>query len=207
MQAIVLAGGAGTRLRSRVADRPKPMAPRAGRPFLEHLLDYWTRQGVSSFVLSLGHLAPAVVNHFGESYRGAGLVHSVENAPLGTGGGALLAASRLTEASPFLLLNGDTLFAVELPALKRAHEGGQAKVTRALVRQSGRLIGGGVYLLEDAGALRASGRKAGDAFSLESELLPILSSHGELHDVEFQAPFIDIGTPAEYDRFLAQTVH
>src|SRR5262245_17720256 len=114
--AIILAGGLGTRLREAVPDLPKPMAPVAGRPFLEHQLDLWIAQGVRRFVLAVGYRHEAIVQHFGASYRGATLEYSVETQPLGTGG-ALRQAAAMVGDERALLLNGDTWFDVPLPAL------------------------------------------------------------------------------------------
>src|SRR6266487_2600080 len=70
MEAIILAGGLGARLRDAVPDLPKAMAPINGRPFLEHQLDYWIQQGVGRFVLSVGYRHEAITAHFGAAYRG-----------------------------------------------------------------------------------------------------------------------------------------
>lgn len=83
--AVILAGGLGSRLRTAVENLPKPMAPVAGRPFLEYQLDYWIAQGVSHFLLSVGCCHEAILNHFGSSYRNAGLDYVIEDTPLGTG--------------------------------------------------------------------------------------------------------------------------
>lgn len=117
--AVILAGGLGTRLRSAVPDLPKPMAPIEGRPFLEYQLDYWIAQGIAHFVLAVGYRHEAISGHFGQQYRGARLDYVVEETPLGTGGGLLLALQRLPADQRFLLLNGDTYFAVQLPALEQ----------------------------------------------------------------------------------------
>ena len=95
MEAIILAGGLGTRLRPAVPNLPKPMAPVNGRPFLEHQIDYWIRQGVRRFVLSVGYMHEAIEGYFGASYRGAEIAYAVERSPLGTGGGLLLAMDDL----------------------------------------------------------------------------------------------------------------
>jgi D-glycero-alpha-D-manno-heptose 1-phosphate guanylyltransferase len=108
--AVILAGGLGTRLRSVVSDVPKPMAPVGGRPFLEYQLEYWINQGISRFVLSVGYRHEAITEHFGSRYKGVELEYAVEEQPLGTGGGLLLAAEKLKQDTPFLLLNGDTYF-------------------------------------------------------------------------------------------------
>ena len=115
--AIILAGGLGTRLRGVVPDLPKPMAPISGRPFLEHQIDYWIKQGVSHFVLSVGYRHEVIVDHFGNRYKDAELDYVIEKTPLGTGGGLLLAVEKVGKDEPFLLLNGDTYFAVNLKTL------------------------------------------------------------------------------------------
>ena len=115
--AIILAGGLGTRLRSAVTDLPKPMAPIGGRPFLEYQLDYWIAQGISRFVLSVGYQHEVIIDHFGTSYEGIELNFVIEETPLGTGGGLLLAAEKVGNDTPFLLLNGDTYFSVDLKTL------------------------------------------------------------------------------------------
>jgi D-glycero-alpha-D-manno-heptose 1-phosphate guanylyltransferase len=121
--AIILAGGLGTRLRSAVPDLPKPMAPIAGRPFLAYQLDYWIRQGVDRFVLSVGYRHESIMAYFGAAYRGIAVDYSVEQTPLGTGGGLLLALERLDGGQrPFLLLNGDTYFEVDLATLSAFHD-------------------------------------------------------------------------------------
>ena len=94
MEAIILAGGLGTRLRSVVADLPKAMAPVAGRPFLEHLLDFLVDAGFASAVLAVGYRADAIREHFGDRYRGLPLAYSVEGQPLGTGGAIRLAMNQ-----------------------------------------------------------------------------------------------------------------
>ena len=116
--AIILAGGLGTRLRSAVPDLPKPMAPIGGRPFLDHLLDYWIGQGINRFVLSVGYRHEMIIDHFGNNYKHAELDYVIEQEPMGTGGGFLLAAEKIGKNAPFLLLNGDT-FAVDLKALTK----------------------------------------------------------------------------------------
>ena len=86
MKAVVLAGGLGTRLRERVPELPKPMAPVAGRPFLAYVLDVLVRDGFDDIVLSVGYRWEAIRAHFGASYGGAAISYAVETAPLGTSG-------------------------------------------------------------------------------------------------------------------------
>src|SRR5512135_2259083 len=93
--AIILAGGLGTRLSGVVQDRPKPLAPINGRPFLEHQMDYWMAQGIRRFVLSVGFRREQIMQHFGTAYRGCVVEYAEEVVPLGTGGGLLMAEKRL----------------------------------------------------------------------------------------------------------------
>ena len=227
--AIVLAGGLGTRLRSAVPDLPKPMAPVAGRPFLEYQLDYWLGQGVSRFILSVGYGAEIIMAHFGRRYRDARIDYAIERTPLGTGGGLLLAAQQVEDNAPFLLLNGDTLFEVRLDALREFHAGHRSDWTFSLFRadEAGRYLGldvgadgsirsvrgskgeigalanGGVYLV-NPGPLAQAGFKAGDKVSLEDELLPAFqAAGGALFGTACGGKFIDIGVPADYHRAAA----
>ena len=225
--AIVLAGGLGTRLRSAVPDLPKPMAPIAGRPFLAYQLDYWLGQGVKRFVLSVGYLHEAIVDHFGRVYRGAPLDYAVEQTPLGTGGAVLLALDRLQGSrDPFLLLNGDTYFEVNLGTLAEFHALRQSEWTFALFRcaqadrymgmgvdahgritalksgsaEPGRLANGGVYLV-DPRVLREGAWLPGAKFSLEDDLLPAAFAAGRrFYGCESTGAFIDIGVPEDYLR-------
>jgi D-glycero-alpha-D-manno-heptose 1-phosphate guanylyltransferase len=227
MEAIVLAGGLGTRLRAAVPDLPKPMAPVGGRPFLEHLLGYWLKQGVTRFILSVGYKREAISAHFGSSWRGAAIDYAVEESPLGTGGGLLLATVALEKPGGFLVLNGDTFFAVELAALQSFHAARNAQATLSLFRspQDGRYTGirlgckgevqsldsgrrdglanGGVYLMERSlfDGIPAS---AGKPCSLESDLLPrALSAGKRVFGRECAGSFIDIGVPEDYARAAA----
>ena len=117
MEAIVLAGGFGSRLKQIVPDLPKPMAPIAGRPFLEILLTALARKGFSSVVLSLGFMADKIVAHFGDRYAGMELVYEVEQQPLGTGGAIRVALARCASDHVFVF-NGDTYLDLEVDDLE-----------------------------------------------------------------------------------------
>lgn len=222
MEAIVLAGGFGTRLRSVVSEVPKPMAPVGGRPFLEHLLEYWMGQGVRRFVLSIGYLADKVVGHFGSAWQGAEIAYAHEREPLGTGGGLLLAAAQ-AHGDELLVLNGDTFFAVDLAGLASFHAARRADCTLSLFRtqdaerymglvlaadgeiaelaaRRGGLANGGVYLFRKA-ALQALPWQPGERASLEADMLPEGKRAGwRLYGRECGARFIDIGVPEDYRR-------
>ena len=118
MEAIVLAGGFGTRLRQLVADVPKPMAPIAGRPFLEILLGSLAQKGFTQVVLSLGFMAEKISGHFGPRFAGLDLTYVVEDTPLGTGGATRLAATACAQDHVFVF-NGDTYLDLEVDLLER----------------------------------------------------------------------------------------
>jgi D-glycero-alpha-D-manno-heptose 1-phosphate guanylyltransferase len=112
---IILAGGLGTRLRSVVSDMPKPMAPVKGKPFLHYLLTSLARQGIKDVILSVGYQWRVINEYFGSQYLGLSIQYSIESEPLGTGGGIKLAMNQVQ--SDAFILNGDTMFDIELEAL------------------------------------------------------------------------------------------
>ncbi len=225
-EAIILAGGFGTRLRGVVADRPKPMAEINGRPFLEYLLQYWSRQGITKAVLSVGYQHEVIRGHFGDSYQGMRLRYAVEESPLGTGG-AILNALPLTSSKEVVLLNGDTLFLLELPPLLAAHREGHGQLSLALKwmkdcsrygivsiddthrvggfeeKRPGRegLINAGVYLFEPEWM---AGLQLPEAFSLEKDLLEKYHHDFRMLGVPCEGYFIDIGVPEDYERAQAE---
>jgi len=221
--AIILAGGLGTRLRSVVPDLPKPMAPVGGRPFLTWLMDYWMQQGIHHFILSVGYRYKAIVDCLGSHYKGATIKYVIEEAPLGTGGGLLLAAHKMDPNQPFLLLNGDTYFPVDLHKLTAFAEKNNVDWCFSLFRHNepGRYMGidlaadglvaglkspasllanGGVYWVHPR-CLRYDTHAGKEKISLEDELFPAAMIAGQkLMGLEFNRVFIDIGVPADYQR-------
>ncbi len=132
-EAIILAGGFGTRLREAVPDLPKPMAPIADKPFLAWQLDYLIQCGVSRFIFSVGYKAEAIRNYFGSEYAGASIIYVEEAEPLGTGGALQLALSEAQQERVFVF-NGDTLCEANLQQL-RAQTSEQADAVGILVKQ------------------------------------------------------------------------
>ena len=218
--AIILAGGLGTRLRSVVSDLPKPMAPILGRPFLEYLMDYWIKQGISRFIISVGYKSNVIIKHFGSSYQGANVEYSIENVPLGTGGAMLLASQGLSES--FLVINGDTFIDIDLGKMLNFHGEVKSDWTMALIQSSnsvrymgvdilddGRvssiksntnLANGGVYLI-DPNAVERHKEAQNKKISLEDDLLPqLILNNGSLYGFESFGSFIDIGIPEDYER-------
>ncbi len=132
MEAVILAGGFGTRLRPVISDVPKPMAPICGKPFLHYLVGYLKQNGVSKIVLCTGYLHEAVTRFFGNEYLGITIDYSVENEPLGTGG-AFVNALPLICGAECLLCNGDSYYNFPVTRLSDAHRRTDADVTIALV--------------------------------------------------------------------------
>ena len=132
-EAIILAGGFGTRLRSVVRDVPKPMALVAGRPFLAWVLDFLSAQGLSRVVLATGYMADKVQAVIGAHWQGMDIVYSVEREPLGTGGALRLAASQLYGDATHVL-NGDTFLRYSLSGLEDAADAAQAPIAVALAQ-------------------------------------------------------------------------
>jgi D-glycero-alpha-D-manno-heptose 1-phosphate guanylyltransferase len=228
--AIILAGGLGTRLRSTVPDLPKPMAPINGRPFLEYQLGYWIKQGINRFLLSVGYRHKIIIDYFGNSYQGAELEYVIETSPLDTGGGFLLAAQKIGKDEPFLLLNGDTYFAVNLEKLiefslandadwcfslfSTTEEGrymgmgvsplGEITSLRSGQTFPGSLANGGVYLIQQR-VLTDISFALGTKVSLEDDICSeAIQSQQRLFGLECSGTFIDIGVPEDYHR--AQTL-
>jgi D-glycero-alpha-D-manno-heptose 1-phosphate guanylyltransferase len=221
-EAIILAGGLGTRLRSVVSDMPKPMAPINGRPFLAYLIDYWIDQGVGRFVLSVGYLSEKIVSYFGESYRGCAIRYVHEIDPLGTGGGLKKVLFDLEwDQDQVMMMNGDTWYEISLKemvqkgllsklpmvmALKPIEKNdryGEVQVRDGKVLSFGQasgeasLINGGCYLL-NVKEIKAKMDALPEKFSLEQDLLVGMAAAGEIAASVQDAKFLDIGVPEDY---------
>ena len=132
MDVIILAGGLGTRLRSVINSLPKPMAPVADRPFLEYLLDYLISQKITNkFLVSVGYEHQKIIDYFGDQYKEYELNYLIEDTPLGTGGAIQLALNKI-QTEQALIVNGDTLFNVNLSALINLHNQKKSLITVAL---------------------------------------------------------------------------
>src|SRR6201991_4502779 len=131
MQALILAGGEGTRLRPLTSTVPKPVVPLVDRPFIRFMIDWLRSHGVDDVVMSCGHLASGVRNVLGDGEAlGIRLRYVEEPRPLGTGGALKYAEQLLDER--FLMLNGDVLTDIDVTAQLRAHEETKARATLAL---------------------------------------------------------------------------
>lgn len=229
MQAVILAGGAGSRLRSVVSDRPKAMAAFGNRPFLEYQVESLRRAGITDFVLCVGYLHEHIEAHFGDGRRwGVRVRYAVDNEPLGTGGALRLAATLL--ASTFLLINGDSYLELQVDAFLRFHSRRRAADPRCVgtvaltrvadvaaygavsldadqrlvefgekSRHGAGWVNAGVYVLERSCIAALPARIP---LSLEREGLPAVLAAG-LHVYGYTAAgfFVDIGTPAGHHIF------
>lgn len=223
-EAIVLAGGFGTRLRQVVADVPKPMAPIAGRPFLEILLGSLARKGFARVVLSLGFMAEKISGHFGARFAGLDITSVVEDTPLGTGGATRLAATACTQDHVFVF-NGDTYLDLEVELLERQWQakrhpivvGRQVPDTMRygqLVVDGDRiirfaekgivgpgLINAGCYVLPTDALAQFP---VNQPFSIETDYLVPEVARATVEVFVTEGVFIDIGIPEDYVR--AQTL-
>ena len=224
-EAIVLAGGFGTRLRGVVDDVPKPLAPVAGRPFLAWLLDRLAAGGMRRCILATGYLSELIEQRIGTRWQGMDIAYSLEPEPLGTGGAIRLAAGRLRGDAAHVL-NGDTWLEYDPPALEAAARAANAPMAIALARvddvarygavdiDHGRVSGfrekgeagpgwinAGCYFL---GADALAALPARDAFSFEQDVLQPSVQAGTVAAFTATAGFIDIGVPEDYARAQLQ---
>ena len=223
MQALILAGGEGTRLRPLTSSVPKPVVPLAGRPFISYMLQWLRRHGVDEAILSCGFMADGVRDVLGDGAAdGMRLRYVQEPRPLGTGGALKFAEELLDDR--FLMLNGDVLTDIDLTAQVRQHERTGARATLALIAVedpsayglvrrredcsvSGflekpnaeeidtNLVNAGAYVL-DRSVLDAMA-PAGSRISIERDVFPRLVDDG-LFGYEASGYWLDIGTPQRY---------
>ncbi|EAH5056687.1 nucleotidyltransferase family protein [Campylobacter coli] len=217
MQAIVLAGGLGTRLRSVVQDLPKPMAPINGKPFLAFVLEYLKKQGITEIILSVSYKYELIQEYFKDEFEGMKIRYNVEKELLGTGG-AIKDALKLVKNEVYVV-NGDTFFDIDLKklvlngskiciALKQMQnfdrygtvnvdeQGIVTSFEEKVFKKQG-LINGGIYLLK---------KDIFDEFSLEKkfsfeEFLQENYKSLKIQTQIFDDYFIDIGVPQDYKLF------
>lgn len=222
-EAIILAGGMGTRLKGVVDDVPKVMAPVNGRPFLEYVLDYLGDYLLEHVVLSVGYKKEVIMEHFGSAYNELRISYAIEEEPLGTGGGMKHAFHQIEGRKAFVF-NGDTLFRINLIRLFDFHQIRQAEVTMVLrevedvsrygaveldaekkvtgfyekdnVQGTG-LINGGVYLINKRFLNK---HPFPSAFSFEKECLEPLAGNEKIYGLLCKQYFIDIGIPEDYQK-------
>lgn len=229
-EAVILAGGFGTRLSHVLGNVPKPMAPVYGKPFICYILDKLIEHGITHVVLATGHLHEQIESYFANGYRGLTITISNETTPLFTGGAILQAAQYIT-GDHFIAINGDTLFDADLTQLSRFHLDHNADLSIVLRRvedtsrygsvvvgkdntivafrekqqsQGAGLINGGIYAISKSWLLSLNMPKQ---FSFEKEILERDKGHSTrnkgqstMYGVTSDGYFIDIGIPDDYYR-------
>jgi D-glycero-alpha-D-manno-heptose 1-phosphate guanylyltransferase len=221
IEAIILAGGMGTRLQNVITDMPKPMAPVNGEPFLYYLFHWLRKYPIGKIIISVGYKSENIIEYFGYSFGCIPLDYAVEEEPLGTGG-AILNSLKNAGGGNILILNGDTWFPINLNKFVDFHTENKSVFSLALKkmknfsrygsvelrgdtiirfnekkqRKEG-LINGGIYLVSRS---FFESRQYPQVFSLEKDVLFRESGTSVLKGIVFDDPFIDIGVPDDYRR-------
>jgi len=221
-EAIILAGGLGTRLRPVVSDLPKCMAPVAGRPFLKHVIRYLLSQGIEKFIFSLGYKHEMIEGFLNDEFPTLHCECSVEQEPLGTGGAIYLACKRTKEEN-VLVVNGDTLFKADLEKAASFHIKNKADCTLLLKPMHGFDRYGAVELDDDYAVssfkekqnFQSADINAGtymldveqfidkdfpEKFSFEKDYLEKYYGERKIFGVIEDSYFIDIGVPADFQK-------
>lgn len=216
MEAVILAGGLGTRLSHIVSDVPKPMAPINGQPFLKYVFDYLLENGVNHIILAVGYKANSIQSYFGDTYRSIKITYSIEDIPLGTGGAIKKALNCCSEEDVFII-NGDTYFDVDLEKMKAFHTRKNSCLTVAVKSMNNferygavtieeniikkfqekkptivGKINGGIYLIKKT-IVNSTNE---ESFSFEKVILE--SKKVDIYAFESNGYFIDIGVPEDY---------
>jgi len=227
MEAIVLAGGLGTRLRQIIPDRPKVLAPIGGQPFLAILLSNLAEKGFSRAVLSLGYMADEITKLFGPRFAGMDLVFVVEESPLGTGG-AIRTAMEHCLTDHVFIFNGDTFLDLEAKAVEAQWRNRRRPIIVAskvsdtsrygrLTIEDNQVIGftekgvpgtgfinAGCYVLSTK---QLDAFSVNQAFSLEKDYLYPTAQAQPFDLFISDGQFIDIGIPEDYLLAQAKLAH
>lgn len=226
-EAIILAGGKGTRLQSVVSNVPKPMALIGEKPFLMLLLQYLQSQGIEKVVLSVGYMYEIIQETFGESFNGLSISYSIESEPLGTGG-AIAKAMTMVESQSVLVLNGDSFIKIDLEEIERkipTSENHSLLVLKEMnnVSRYGSvvlkdevitafeekqfkekaLINAGVYVLNKD---IFKDKNLPEKFSFEKDFLEKEVEKRNLRGIVTNGYFIDIGVPEDYQKAQIELV-
>ena len=218
-EAIILAGGFGTRLAS-VVDVPKPMAPINDIPFLEYILNYLAKHNIVEVYLAVGYKHHVIIDYFGDEYNNLKLNYVIEDTPLGTGGAVKQALEKVSSKEVFII-NGDTFFDVNLEKMYKHFITCNAEVSLALkpMQKFDRYgvveidaktkikafkekkfceqgaINGGIYLLKSDIFNELSFLQQ---FSLEQDYFDKYCAESNFYGFISDTYFIDIGIPEDY---------
>lgn len=217
MQAIILAGGFGTRLQSVVKDLPKPMAYVNGKPFLTYILDELIRYGFTKVILAVGYKKECIVDYFKSNYKGLEIVYSVENEPLGTGGCVKQAMAYVDDDFVFII-NGDTLFKINYLTMSQLNtmsiackylenfdRYGEVSINEENIITSfnekkkvdSGYINGGIYYLPKNIFYNY---QLPNKFSLEKDFFEKYINELNIKAYKSEDYFIDIGIPEDYEK-------
>ena len=222
MEAIILAGGFGTRLKHVISDVPKPMAPIGDKPFLEYIFEDLNKKGITHVILAVGYMKEKIEEYFKNQYKSIEISYSEEDVPLGTGGAIKKALFQCKEENIFII-NGDTFYNVDLEGMEKFHIENKSSLTIAvkemknfdrygsLVIENIKIIkfeekrpmgkgkiNGGIYLIKRS---IFQGLEQ-ESFSFEKEILE--NEKIEKYAYESNEYFIDIGIPEDYYKFIEE---
>lgn len=217
-EAVILAGGKGTRLKQVIKDIPKPMALVNGKPFLWHLMTFLSHRNINHFILSVGYKYEVIYDYFGENFNGIKISYAIEDEALGTGG-AIKLASQFVKKDKFWVINGDTFLDVDLMNFHTKCY--NKEISLALVEmkdfdrygvvetddekilafkekqyQKHGFINAGIYLLSKDFFTKLSPAK--QVFSYEKDILEKFVSTVDIGYYKTDSAFIDIGIPEDY---------
>nr|NQU90086.1 NTP transferase domain-containing protein [Bacteroidota bacterium] len=222
-EAIILAGGLGTRLSGVLKDIPKAMAPVNGKPFLDYQLDYLDVFSIDHIIISVGHLREQIMDHYGDRYKNMHIEYVVEEEPMGTGGGLKLAMEKVTGNTVYVL-NGDTFYHIDYQKFLDIHYAKESKLSIVLreldnvsrygsierdedrsitgffeksQKQGKGFINGGVYLMSKP---FFKSQNLPDKFSLEKDFFEKIYLTDKIYGILCRQYFIDIGVPEDYEK-------
>lgn len=221
MDVIILTGGMGTRLKSKIKDIPKTMASWNGVPFLERTINWLNKFEIQNVILAVGYKKEIIKNYFGNQYKNINIIYSEEETPLGTGG-AIKQALEKTNQENVIVMNGDILARVELNSMYKKHLDSNATMTIAIKHmekfdrfgvikfnknriteflekryvESG-YMNTGIYIMNK----KIFDNKINDkVFSLENDYLNKYVSEDQIVPFIYDGNFIDIGIPEDYEK-------
>lgn len=221
--ALILAGGLGTRLRSVVKDKPKPMAEVAGKPFLAYLIDQLQFYKIQMIIICAGYKHPKILDYVRKNYKNLDIDFSIENEPLGTGGAVKLAIENFKIKDNFILLNGDSIYLTNLEKLTNFHLENKSDLTLSLkkIKNPDRygtvelnldqritnfkekqsmaqgLVNCGVYAIDPR---IFKPLETEEKFSFEKDVMESFVKTSKYYGFVDNSYFIDIGLPESYDK-------
>lgn len=233
MKAVVMAGGAGSRLRPLTINRPKPMVPMVHKPVIGHILDLLKRHGITEVVITLQFMAEAIQDYFGDGQSlGMTIYYSIEETPLGTAGSVKQAEHLLDDT--FIVISGDAVTDLDLSAIIEYHRAKQAKATLTLYQVPNPLEYG-VVIVDEQGSIQqflekpSWGEVISDtvntgiyvlepevlryfepqiSFDFSKDLFPMMLSKGDpMYGYVAEGYWCDVGNLAEYMRATSDMLH